>query len=628
MMVVAIMFVIISLTIVFGIITPVLAQIKNASRALASREVYFLAEASTEDVLYRMKNGMNVSSTETLTINGNSAETTITDLFDSKVIATEAEVKDYVRKVQAEIITGEGVAFNYALQSGNGGFYMSGGGTVNGNVYSNGNIVGASGVTIDGSATAASSPPGSPIQYNNSPTVPSSSITFGSSNSSQDFAQSFAVEESGSPYKISLYIKKNGNPSNITLKIAFDNNGSPGTVISGSDKLLSAGVIGSSYGWVDVVFDTAVLLQPDVTYWIVLDKANNNGSYTIGANTAYASGIGKVGRFNSSWNSTNPANLDGYFEIYVGGTSSKIEGEGGSQWYQPLNINGDSWAETVNYTNTAGVIYCENSNGNASGKDCDTSRGYPSPQSFPVSDSNIQSWKDEVWGVVQESDSWEQSDGFTVPWNGYTKNNPLKVNGNLSVRCNDGYQASFKDLEITGNLSIGSSCTMVIDGVLKVGGSFSMSGGSTNILMPSKTVWIAGDATFSTEKVKLHPSYGSDSGVILVEGRVSLGGSIDFEGSGFSGSYPIIVTTSSCPFDTYCDGDPALSVAGSAGAVVVVAPYGVLELAGGSGVKAVVAHKVVIEGSGTINYDSGLADMTLNSGPSGGWNIQSWKEVE
>jgi len=29
-----------------------------------------------------------------------------------------------------------------------------------------------------------------------------------------------------------------------------------------------------------------------------------------------------------------------------------------------------------------------------------------------------------------------------------------------------------------------------------------------------------------------------------------------------------------------------------------------------------------------ITYDSGLADLNFSSGPSGGWNISSWQEVE
>lgn len=627
----AIFFLLISSVVIFGIAIPISKQIAVASDLFKSKESFFLAEGGLEDVFYRLANGYEVLSSEQLNFGDYNVNIAITDAGQNKVIVAEADRGSYFRKIKSELFLGEGSSFNYAVQSGNGGFRIEGGATVNGNIYSNGDVIGLSGVTVTGSVVAASSPTAFPDQSNSTPSTPPNNLVFGSSNGNQDFAQSFRLSESGAIYKARMYMRKSGNPSNITVKIAFDNNGLPGAMVSGAQVTLPAGSVGTSYGWVEVVFGSQPYIQSDTTYWLVLDKANNSGSYTIGANTDYASGVGKVGRFGSTWNDTFPSGLDGYFEIFIDGFVSKIEGEGGSQWYQPFNINGDSWANTIIQTRTYGTMYCQNSINNypgPSGTPCDTSRADPAPQGFPISDSNIQSWKDEVSDSISNSDLWEQSETMTVPWNGINKNTPLKVNGNLTISCNNGYQAVFSDLLVTGNMSIGSSCTTIINGFLKVNGNLSMSGGNTNILMPAKTVWVDGNVDFGTKKFKLHSSYLGDSGIILVGGRANIGGSFVFEGSGQPTSYPILVSTSLCPFDASCGGNPAISVAGSAGAAVVVAPYGTLRLAGGSGVKAMVAHRIEISGSGEVNYESGLADITFSSGPSGGWNVLNWREIE
>lgn len=627
----SIFFFVISSIVIFGMAFPISKQVAVASDLNKSKESFFLAEAGLEDVFYRLSKGYEVLSSEQLNFGDFNVNIVISDEGQNKIVVAEADRGNYFRKVRSELFLGEGNSFNYAIQSGNGGFLIEGGAAVNGNVYSNGDVIGRSGVTVTGAVVAASSPVAFPNQSNNSPSTPTNDLTFGSSNSNQDFAQSFQLSEAGAVYKTRMYMRKSGSPSNITVKIAFDNNGSPGSMVSGAQVTLPAGSVGTSYGWVEVVFGSQPFIQADTTYWLVLDKANNSGSYTIGANTNYPNGTGKVGRFGSTWTDTFPSGLDGYFEIFIDGFVSKIEGDGGSQWSQPFNINGDSWANTIIQTRTYGTMYCQNSINNYPGPDgtpCDTSRPDPSPQGFPISDSNIQSWKDEVTNVVSNSGSWEQSGTMTVPWNGISQTNPLKVNGNLTVSCNNGYQAEFSDLEVTGNMSIGSSCTTIVNGVLKVHGNFSMSGGNTNILMPAKTVWVVGNIDFGTKKLVLHSSYLNNSGVILVDGRANIGGNFVFEGSGQTGSYPILISTSLCPFDSYCGGNPAISVAGSAGAAVVVAPYGTLRLAGGSGVKAMVAHRIEISGSGTVNYESGLADITFSSGPSGGWNILNWREIE
>ena len=88
-----------------------------------------------------------------------------------------------------------------------------------------------------------------------------------------------------------------------------------------------------------------------------------------------------------------------------------------------------------------------------------------------------------------------------------------------------------------------------------------------------------------------------------------------------------MVTTSTCPDGDGCSG-PALQITGGAGAVILIAQNGTLDMNGGSGARAMAGKRLTITGGGQVTYESGLADLTLQSNPTGGWNIQAWKEVE
>lgn len=579
MIIMIVIFITVSIIATMGIVNPVLSHLQAMKNFSETKKSYYFAESGVEDVIYRIKNGITVAENNNLVLDGENIVTSISDdVSGNKIITSISNREDYTRKIETALVIGEGVAFNFALQTGNGGFFIDGGSTVDGNVYSNGNIIGDGGSTITGSATAANTPVISANQTNNSPTTPPNQIIFGNNNATQDFAQSFVVNESGPLNKASFYLRRTSSaPNNLTVRIVADNGGVPGSTTLDS-ATLSAGLVSTSYGWVDVVFGSYIPLNEGTTYWVVLDGGTNSSRYyTIGANTNYANGVAKIGRVGSSWNNTSPVGLDGYFEIYLNGFVSKIEGDG----YDYLRVGtkgGDSWANTVNSTNTYGTIYCQNGTMN-NGKSCNTSRSDPSPQNFPVSESNINGWKDEAEaGGVYNGD-------YSVGWAGATLG-PTKINGDLSI-------AGGGTLNVTG------------------------------------TIWVTGTVTVSGGgKIKLDSSYGNRSGVLVVDGRVSISGNGQFSGSGQTGSYPLVVTTSVCPYDALCSENNALSISGGSGAVVLAAPYGALQMNGGTSAKAMMAYKIIISGGGQVNYETGLADLNFSSGPTGGFNILSWKEVE
>jgi len=155
MMVATMFFLVISLTIIFGLAGPIVRQQKMVSQFLLSRQSYFLAEAGVEDVAYRLMVGMPVGATETLTLNGSSVTTATAETVGGKTITATGEVNKAVRKIRTLLSIGTGITFHYGIQVGNGGFTLSNNAGVNGNVYSNADIMGQNGSFITGDAYAA-----------------------------------------------------------------------------------------------------------------------------------------------------------------------------------------------------------------------------------------------------------------------------------------------------------------------------------------------------------------------------------------------------------------------------------------------------------------------------------------
>ena len=246
---------------------------------------------------------------------------------------------------------------------------------------------------------------------------------------------------------------------------------------------------------------------------------------------------------------------------------------GGGTYVGSLTVGtsgvGDVWGHTVKGVSAQGTIYCQT--GTTNNKACNTSRADPPAQDFSITDENIATWK------ADGSASTTYNGNYHVDYRGATIG-PMKINGNL-----------------------------LVDG----GGLLTLAG----------TIYVTGTVTFSGGgDLALAPGYGSGGGVLISDGIMNLGGSASFAGSGTAGSYPLLITTS--------NSSSALTVNGSVGAVVLVAQNGTLHLSGGTSARSLSAKQIIIDGGGSVTYDSGLANYNFSSGPSGGWNITSWKEVQ
>jgi hypothetical protein len=154
MMVATMFFLAVTISVIFGLVGPIVGQQKIAAQLLSSRQSYFLAEAGVEDMMYRLINNYPVGISETLTLNGSSATTISTDTLNGKDIVATGDVNDSIRRVEVSLGLGTGITFHTGIHIGSGGFTLSNNAGVIGNVYSNSSITGSNGAFVTESATA------------------------------------------------------------------------------------------------------------------------------------------------------------------------------------------------------------------------------------------------------------------------------------------------------------------------------------------------------------------------------------------------------------------------------------------------------------------------------------------
>ena len=415
-----------------------------------------------------------------------------------------------------------------------------------------------------------------------------------------DVAQSFqlATSTASAVRRVSLYIKKVGTPSDITVRIMKDEGGRPGD--SGSDVLasgtLSASAVTTNYGWVDISFTTNPTLNPGTTYWIMTDTSLDNNNYWVwGLDSAggYAQGSAK---FSDDWDNGVWSNITGDldFRVWVGGTDTSLDGvvvEGdvhahsitnssvcGDAYYQYIDTN------SLNFLNAPTTPPCPTplTNGTAYPGSTD-----PPLLGMPISQGNIDKWKTDAQA------------GGTIA-------------GNYTVSSN----VSFGPKEITGDLVMTSNNKiLIVTGTIYVQGNIDISNGST---------------------IQCDAGYGANSCVIMADGWIHVSNNGAFSGSGTAGSYLMMLTTLACDGTgaTSPDGkacghhDGAVDVHNQATGVIFYATDGMINLHNGVNITEATAYKLRLDNTATITYDVGLSNVNFSSGPSAGWAISGWKEVQ
>ncbi|MGB2580721.1 MAG: hypothetical protein WBC83_03425, partial [Minisyncoccia bacterium] len=136
-------FVIISLVMVTGISTSVFRDYVTVREFEKSKGAYYLSEAGSEDAMYRIMNLDAIDAQEVISLDGNKATTTITTISAiKKTIGSIGDILFNTRRVKSTLTVVSGASFNYGVQAGDGGVYMSSTSSITGNLYSTGPVCG------------------------------------------------------------------------------------------------------------------------------------------------------------------------------------------------------------------------------------------------------------------------------------------------------------------------------------------------------------------------------------------------------------------------------------------------------------------------------------------------------
>jgi len=149
-------------------------------------------------------------------------------------------------------------------------------------------------------------------------------------------------------------------------------------------------------------------------------------------------------------------------------------------------------------------------------------------------------------------------------------------------------------------------------------------------------VWVEGDIKIKNDAhIKLDPALGQHNVAIIAHdpadeedhGLIELENNSTYEGSGSPSTYVMLVSRNN---DASQGGDKkAIEMHNNAeGDVLLYTNGGRIVIKNNVDLIAVTGYLVELQNNATIHYDTGIADSIFETGPSTGWQINSWREVE
>ncbi len=141
-------------------------------------------------------------------------------------------------------------------------------------------------------------------------------------------------------------------------------------------------------------------------------------------------------------------------------------------------------------------------------------------------------------------------------------------------------------------------------------------------LIVEGTILVTGNITISQPqtRVRLDPSYGSMSGVIIGEGLINLEVGAVSSGSGTAGSYLMYISTSPA--------NPAIVLGQHSKVDILYSNTGWVSIHNNTDMRSINAYGINVANNATLEYEIGLADALFTSGPGAGWKVTSWREIE
>ncbi len=539
----------------------------SVNRSYVAKQTLNLAEAGIEHAIRQLNANTNYTGEADTALGSGTFTVTVTGSGSSRTVEATGYVPNSTNPITTRTIKAEAsldsdnVEFFYGIQVDGGGISMTNSSSVIGNVYSNGNILGSNGASITGDATVAGGLADNP---NVESPAENSDYAFATASTNRDIAQSFTATVAAPLTKVSVLLGKVGNPtSNLTARVATDVSNRPNTS-SLATSVVSYASVGLTPSWIDITFSNPPSLTLNAKYWIVLDYGSNSAvnywNWRKDSTDAYANNTGK---YTSNCCSGNPTWTDVggdlAFKVWLGGTVTRIDG-------MTIGSASNGVARANQITNstvhgsTCPNAYCIIEN--------------PPAQVMPISDGNITDWKNDA------------AAGGTY-------------SGNYNLSGTQ--QASLGPKKIQGDLQLSNSAILTITGTLWVTGNIYVSNSST---------------------IKLDAGYGSNSGILLTDGTITISNSAIFQGAG-SGSYVLMLTARDAKSDT------SIFVSNASTGVIYYAGKSWIQFSNSATAKEATAWGITLSNSSTVTYESGLANMNFTSGPGAGWQLKkgTWREI-
>ncbi|MCK5475960.1 MAG: hypothetical protein KAI71_05275 [Candidatus Pacebacteria bacterium] len=595
-----------SLVVAYSLSTIIITRSLISSALLKSAQSYYSSESGIEDALLRVMKSYNYTAINNFNLGDSAVTQNITSVGDVTTIESLSSHFGNQRKVKTEITMNvDGIGFHYGVQVGEGGLTMANNSEIDGNLYSNGNVVGSSNSSskINGDVSVATG-----MSLDHSHSVYNAETEFGDAAPVIDVAQSFKASSSEIMSQISFYIKRIGNVTDKTIRVFTDDGsggaqpGSPTKTQVGSTTLI-ASKVGENYGWVDFSFSTPPFLTADQWYWVVIDTASDSKYFVMAKDSNNGNGNG-LSKYSPNWDAVTPVwtldTGDYNFKLWLGGIATSLDtvnviGTARAHTIDNSDIGVDAYAKNINSTDVVGAAHYEVQFTGTSGSSVQETVNDPVVAALPISDSNIADWEAAATAGGIFSDT---------------------------AHCSP-------TVDITLD-----ACVLDCDFVPTPGIVITVNG----------TIWVKGDVTIGVGTgIKLSSAYGGNSGVIIADkhgsestvGKIVVLNNVAICGSqGFlpgnspftcdtsNGSYIMLLSTHNHS-STY-----AIDVSNNADGAIFYAHKGIANINNLANLKEVTAYKLNLSQNTKVTYESGLANASFSSGPEGGWTIESWNEIE
>ena len=299
---------------------------------------------------------------------------------------------------------------------------------------------------------------------------------------------------------------------------------------------------------------------------VVLDSSSATTTITSDGNTKQIVSLGDVLSYQRKTNITLSIGVGFSFNYGI------QVGTGGFQLSNNSGVNGNVYSNgNISGSNGSFITGDAFAVGTVSGVSVSgqTQTGVSS-EDFPISNDQITAWKDEA-----------------------------AAGGTIGSQTLSGTGNTLGPKKIQGNLTLSNNAELTVNG----------------------TLWITGNLTLSNNSiVRLASEFGAMDGVIIVDGVSTLSNGSDLFGSGTAESYIMLLSTS--------NSGSAIVLSNNATSVILYAPNGTIQVSNSAQVKQITAKTISLSNNAIISYEQGLINAAFTSGPSGGYEIDSWKETE